>query len=92
MRNPDGEGGWYARCRSEMGRIYAFSILLPLLLTVPLNAQADREPIDVDALGPQVGERVPDFSLVDQNGVVQTLDGIMGPRGALILFHRSADW
>ena len=75
-----------------MGRIYAFSILLPLLLTVPVNAQVDRKPIDVDALGPQVGERVPDFSLPDQHGTIRTLQSIMGERGAMILFHRSADW
>ena len=48
--------------------------------------------IDVDSLGPQVGEDVPNFSLADQNGQVQTLDSIMGPNGAMLLFHRSADW
>ncbi len=51
-----------------------------------------RTPIDVASLGPQVGERVPEFSLPDQNGQVQTLDSILGPKGALLLFHRSADW
>ena len=48
--------------------------------------------IDVNSLGPQVGEYVPNFNLPDQNGQVQTLDSIMGPNGAMILFHRSADW
>jgi hypothetical protein len=38
-------------------------------------------PIDVSKLGSQVGERVPDFSLPDQNGKVWTLRSIMGPRG-----------
>ena len=51
-----------------------------------------RTPIEVASLGPQVGERVPDFRLPDQNGEVQTLESIMGPNGALLLFHRSADW
>ena len=51
-----------------------------------------RTPIDVASLGPQVGERVPAFSLPDQNGQVQTLESILGPNGALLLFHRSADW
>ena len=51
-----------------------------------------RTPIEVASLGPQVGERVPEFSLPDQNGEVQTLESIMGPNGALLLFHRSADW
>ena len=48
--------------------------------------------MDVSSLGPQVGERVPDFALPDQYGKVQTLESIMGERGAMILFHRSANW
>ena len=57
----------------------------------PANTQ-DREEIDVASLGPQVGERIPEFALPDQNGTVQTLESIMGEEGAMILFHRSADW
>ncbi len=48
--------------------------------------------IDVASLGPQVGEQVPAFSLPDQNGRVRTLDSILGPNGAILLFQRSADW
>ncbi len=51
-----------------------------------------RTRVDVSKLGPQVGERVPDFSLPDQNGQLHTLNSIMGPNGALLLFHRSANW
>jgi len=51
-----------------------------------------RTKIDVSKLGPQVGERVPDFSLKDQHGNTQTLQSIMGPRGAMLVFIRSADW
>ncbi len=51
-----------------------------------------RTKIDVSLLGPQVGERVPDFSLPDQNGQLHNLNSIMGPNGALLLFHRSASW
>ena len=63
-----------------------------LLVALPLYSQEARVPIDVSALGPQVGERVPDFSLSDQHGVVQTLDSIVGPKGLMLLFYRSADW
>lgn len=48
--------------------------------------------IDVSALGPQVGDRVPDFRLSDQRGRVWTRDSIMGPNGAMLVFFRSADW
>jgi hypothetical protein len=46
----------------------------------------------VSKLGPQVGTRVPDFSLADQSGRQRTLQSIMGPRGAMLVFVRSADW
>ena len=47
---------------------------------------------DVQTLGPQVGTKVPDFSLTDQRGRTQTLTSIMGSRGAVLVFFRSADW
>jgi hypothetical protein len=65
--------------------------LLPALLAGALMAQT-RTPIDVSKLGPQVGERVPDFSLKDQAGKTWTLQSIMGPKGAMLVFLRSADW
>jgi hypothetical protein len=69
------------------------SIAAALLLALPmLTAAQDRAPIDVHSLGPQVGERVPDFNLPDQRGQLQTLDSIKGPNGTMLLFHRSADW
>jgi hypothetical protein len=42
--------------------------------------------------GPEVNARIPDFSLPDQNGTVQTLKTITGPKGAMLVFYRSADW
>jgi peroxiredoxin len=48
--------------------------------------------IDVSALGPQVGERVPDFALTDQYGEIRTLQSILGRQGAVLVFVRSTDW
>ena len=42
--------------------------------------------------GPEIGERIPDFSAYDQNGNRVSLDDVMGPNGAMVVFHRSADW
>ena len=42
--------------------------------------------------GPEIGERIPDFSAYDQNGNVVGLGDVMGPNGAMVVFHRSADW
>ncbi len=64
---------------------------LALAAPVALNAE-ERKPVDVSTLGPQVGERIPDFALPDQHGRIRTLDSIKGEKGAMILFHRSADW
>jgi cytochrome oxidase Cu insertion factor (SCO1/SenC/PrrC family) len=47
---------------------------------------------DVQRLGPQVGSTVPNFSLSDQNGRTRTLRSLMGPKGLMLVFSRSADW
>lgn len=47
---------------------------------------------DVQKLGPQVGARVPDFTLLDQKGEQRTLASLMGPKGLMLVFFRSADW
>ncbi|HXG56543.1 MAG TPA: hypothetical protein VNJ03_14290 [Vicinamibacterales bacterium] len=47
---------------------------------------------DLQKLGPQVGQRVPEFTLRDQSGNVRTLASVLGKNGAMIVFFRSADW
>ena len=42
--------------------------------------------------GPEVGSTVPPFEAPDQNGRTQNLQSILGPKGALLVFYRSADW
>lgn len=69
------------------GMLAALAIGFPTLATAQ-----ERQPIDVHALGPQVGDTVPDFRLPDQNGQIRNLASILGPNGAILLFHRSADW
>lgn len=44
------------------------------------------------ATGPAVGQKIPLFEAVDQNGRRQTFESLKGPNGLLLLFHRSADW
>jgi peroxiredoxin len=59
--------------------------------SVATSAQDVRR-VNVSKLGPQVGQTVPDFSLADQHGTKRTLQSIMGPKGAMVVFYRSADW
>jgi peroxiredoxin len=42
--------------------------------------------------GPEIGERIPDFEALDQNGDLVSLSDVMGPEGAMVVFVRSADW
>ena len=42
--------------------------------------------------GPAVGARIPRFQLPDQSGRQRTYTDLKGPRGLVLLFHRSADW
>ena len=78
--------------RKVFPRAVLAGVLAALLLGCPSQAMQSRTPIEVASLGPQVGEQVPDFSLPDQNGRVWTRDSILGPNGAIVLFHRSASW
>jgi len=48
--------------------------------------------VDVDRIGPQVGASLPDFTLRDQHGESRSLRSLLGPKGAVIVFFRSADW
>ena len=48
--------------------------------------------VNVERVGPQVGTSLPDFTLRDQRGEPRSLKSLVGPKGALIVFFRSADW
>ncbi len=55
-----------------------------------VNSSAAR--VDVETVGPKVGQGLPDFSLRNQHGEVRSLKSVLGPNGAIIVFFRSADW
>ena len=44
------------------------------------------------ARGPQVGDRLPDFSLPDTSGRARTFADLTGPQGLVLVFNQSADW
>ena len=67
-------------------------LVITILAATNVALSAEREAIVVANLGPQVGELVPDFQLSDQFGEIHNLESVMGPNGAMLLFHRSADW
>ena len=63
--------------------------LRPFILLLALLQFISAQPV---SRGPDVGATIPRFSSADQNGVLQSLDRITGPKGAMIVFFRSADW
>jgi len=55
----------------------------------PENAWMQAPPTST---GIPVGQKIPPFSLPDQNGKTQNFQSIRGPKGAALYFMRSADW
>ena len=43
-------------------------------------------------LRPACGHKMPGLHLQDQDGKSHTLKSLLGPKGAVIVFFRSADW
>jgi len=74
-------------------RIFHGVLLAVLVATLPLHSQQPApQKVDVARLGPQVGDRVPDFQLPDAQGHAWTRDSLMGPKGVMVVFSRSLDW
>lgn len=75
----------------------AAALLASLLVSSPVvagqrRAAAPPTAPDLQKLGPLVGSRVPIFTLPDQDGRARTLGSLMGPKGLMLVFSRSADW
>lgn len=81
---------------TRMSRIVGGAVVCALFsLIVHATAQQSApQPAlpDVQRLGPQVGTRVPELTLLDQKGQSRTLASLMGAKGLMLVFYRSADW
>ena len=77
--------------RSLAASLATFALMSLTVCGVP---EQDAPPVvpDVQRLGPQVGVRVPDFTLTDQQGRPRTLASLFGRSGLMLVFFRSADW
>jgi len=62
-----------------------------IVLLVALMQAATPNPRPAE-LGPRVGERLPSFSLRDQQGTEREFASLAGPKGLVLVFFRSADW
>ena len=70
------------------------SLFIGAALVAAVTGLAAQAPptVDTSKIGPQVGAVVPAFSGTDQFGKPQSLATAMGPKGAMLVFFRSADW
>ena len=73
-----------------------FRFTAAALLTAAVVSAASQQPAapvrDLQTVGPQVGATIPSFTLPDQTGRARSLESVMGPKGAMLVFFRSADW
>ena len=67
-------------------------LVIAVLVSIGHLAAQGPTPVETATLGPRVGAPVPAFSGVDQFGKVRTLASVYGPKGAMLVFFRSADW
>jgi len=92
---------WYVRGNKKAkqvieGLIKSLTILV--FTASPLfsqNPDINSYPIDPElgfSTGPAIGEKVPDFSLLDQFGELRSLKDLLGKNGAVLNLYRSADW
>ena len=79
--------------RLGLGAALGLAALIALAL-IQKWPEAEPEPYGraFARVGPQVGERLPDFTLPDTTGRMRTLPDLVGPRGLVLVFNQSADW
>ena len=63
-----------------------------LFVPVPVSHPGRRFPADDFPTGPAIGERVPDFELVNQNGELIDFHADKAGKKAALVFQRSVVW
>jgi hypothetical protein len=66
-------------------------VFLWAIVDEPLAAEAPPL-VPVQQRGIAIGEKIPAFEAVDQFGRTQTFESLVGSKGLVLLFVRSADW
>jgi hypothetical protein len=68
------------------------NVVLTAVVFGSVGLAAQLPAVDTTKIGPQVGAMVPALSGTDQFGRTHTLSSVYGPKGAMLVFFRSADW
>jgi hypothetical protein len=67
----------------------AFASLTLAMAQFPPPASPSVDPV---SLGPAVGQPIPPFEAHDQDGRPRDFASLVGPKGLVLVFFRSADW
>ena len=72
-------------------------MLLSTLATLALALGQSPAPsgspgVDPATLGPRVGDAMPGFEALDQDGRTRNFESLTGKNGLVFVFFRSADW
>ena len=88
FKNPEGKlvAGSLVAILGLVAIVVIFSNSRPRALNLLESAVYTKGP------GPEVGTKIPAFRAQDQKGEWRDFASLVGPQGALFLFHRSADW
>ena len=73
-------------------RRYGIGGLLTALIVLAFGYTFGQTPTSLKEVGPKVGQEIPAFKAMDQFGRQQSLASLIGPKGLVLLFVRSADW
>jgi hypothetical protein len=74
------------------GHLVASFLFCAFFLSMPSNPEQASQNASKITTGPAVGEKIPSFRTSDQYGRLQDFNSVRGPKGAIIVFYRSADW
>jgi cytochrome oxidase Cu insertion factor (SCO1/SenC/PrrC family) len=90
---------WFGQIKDQKSKIKIKALYTPsmrlvtLLIALAAGVVEGQQPsINFDTIGPKAGETVPDFELRDQHGTSRRLSSLIGPKGTMLVFYRSADW
>ena len=62
-------------------------VILASTLAMQRQPQTAARPVPL-----KVGERIPDFRAVDQSGKERRFGDLVGQKGLVLFFYKSADW
>jgi len=72
-----------------MKEILSLGLILMIFVYTGFSQSAQKPDFST---GPEINEKIPDFSLPDQYGILRNIRDLASDNGALIIFHRSASW